>query len=267
MGRICGETMPTMLLSSLSECVCFLLGRLDADLFLESGRNGPAIGALSTMPAVRTFSLYAGLAILFDFALQVTCFAALFTVDVRREEARRLELAYCVRLAPPPQGADSRENEGLLFAVVRDFYTPFLLHTYVKVVVVRRFQGLNVTADSPTLPHSCFCSPAGCVPRWPSLTSWTWVWTKRWHCPRFFLRILREDIAIIAICLLQDSYVQQYFRAMTRLLSVGPPVYFVVKGKLDYSNVTQQNLVCATSGCRLESLASQVYTASVWPNK
>jgi len=98
---------------------------------------GAATGALSTMPAVRTFSLYAGMAILFDFALQVTCFAALFTVDVRRQEARRLELAYCVRLAPPPSTADSREGEGVLYAIVRDYYTPLLMHPYVKVVVVR----------------------------------------------------------------------------------------------------------------------------------
>ncbi|OUC49764.1 hypothetical protein D917_05084, partial [Trichinella nativa] len=56
-----------MLLSSFSESFCFFLG------------------ALSSMPAVKVFSLYAALAIFFDFFLQITCFLALFTTDVRRQ--------------------------------------------------------------------------------------------------------------------------------------------------------------------------------------
>lgn len=66
-----------MLLTSLSEIFCFFLG------------------ALSSMPAVKVFSLYAGMAIAFDFFLQVTCFLALFVLDVRRQEVRRaLRKAY-----------------------------------------------------------------------------------------------------------------------------------------------------------------------------
>lgn len=53
-ARILGEVGPSMALSSGSETVAFF------------------IGALSTMPAVRSFSLFAGAAVLFDFCLQVT---------------------------------------------------------------------------------------------------------------------------------------------------------------------------------------------------
>jgi Niemann-Pick C1 protein len=74
-GRICGEVIPSMLLSSLAECFCFFLG------------------ALSTMPAVKVFSLYAAMAIFFDFFLQITCFLALFALDLRRQE---------VSMCPPP---------------------------------------------------------------------------------------------------------------------------------------------------------------------
>lgn len=38
------------------------------------------------MPAVRTFSLFAGLAIFIDFLLQISCFVSLLGLDARRQE-------------------------------------------------------------------------------------------------------------------------------------------------------------------------------------
>lgn len=55
MGRAIAEVAPSLLLTSLSETTAFLLG------------------GISSMPAVRTFSLYAGVAVFFNFLLQV-CF-------------------------------------------------------------------------------------------------------------------------------------------------------------------------------------------------
>lgn len=52
-GRAIAEVAPSLLLTSLSETTAFLLG------------------AISSMPAVRTFSLYAGVAVFFNFVLQV----------------------------------------------------------------------------------------------------------------------------------------------------------------------------------------------------
>ena len=45
-------------------------------------------GALSDMPAVHAFALYAGLALLIDFLLQVTCFVSLIALDAKRQEVR-----------------------------------------------------------------------------------------------------------------------------------------------------------------------------------
>ncbi|MEQ2190628.1 hypothetical protein XENOCAPTIV_002753, partial [Xenoophorus captivus] len=42
--------------------------------------------ALSNMPAVRTFSLFAGLAVLIDFLLQISCFVSLLGLDAKRQE-------------------------------------------------------------------------------------------------------------------------------------------------------------------------------------
>ena len=70
-GRIVGEVAPSMLLSSVSESTCFFLG------------------ALSDMPAVRAFALYAGMALLIDFFMQITCFIALISLDMARQENNR----------------------------------------------------------------------------------------------------------------------------------------------------------------------------------
>ncbi len=52
-GRALGEVAPSLLLTSLSESAAFLLG------------------GISTMPAVKSFSFYAGVAVFFNFLLQV----------------------------------------------------------------------------------------------------------------------------------------------------------------------------------------------------
>ena len=52
-GRALGEVAPSLLLTATSESAAFLLG------------------AISSMPAVRSFSLYAGVAVFFNFVLQV----------------------------------------------------------------------------------------------------------------------------------------------------------------------------------------------------
>ena len=47
-------------------------------------------GGLSVVPAVHTFSLFAGMAVLIDFLLQITCFVSLLGLDIKRQEVRRL---------------------------------------------------------------------------------------------------------------------------------------------------------------------------------
>ena len=52
-GRVVGEVAPSMLLASLSEATCFFLG------------------GFSDMPAIYSFAINAGFAILIDFVMQV----------------------------------------------------------------------------------------------------------------------------------------------------------------------------------------------------
>uniref|UniRef100_T1IKK3 SSD domain-containing protein n=1 Tax=Strigamia maritima TaxID=126957 RepID=T1IKK3_STRMM len=119
-GRIVGEVAPSMLLSSFSESCCFFLG------------------GLSAMPAVRTFALYAGMALLIDFLLQITCFVSLLTLDIRRQESNRVDICCFIKGSKPNS---SKHSKSLLFRIFKNFYAPFLLKPAVRVSVIVVFLG------------------------------------------------------------------------------------------------------------------------------
>ncbi|XP_059499854.1 NPC1-like intracellular cholesterol transporter 1 [Stegostoma tigrinum] len=117
-GRVLGDVAPSMLLCSISESICFFLG------------------ALTKMPAVRSFALYAALAILFDFLLQISAFVALMSLDVKREEKNRFDICCCVRAKV---GKRKKRNEGFLLPLMREYYAPFLLHPVTRIIVIILF--------------------------------------------------------------------------------------------------------------------------------
>ncbi|XP_046884533.1 LOW QUALITY PROTEIN: NPC intracellular cholesterol transporter 1 [Hypomesus transpacificus] len=119
-GRILGDVAPSMLLSSFSETVAFFLG------------------ALSTMPAVRTFSLFAGLAVFIDFLLQISCFVSLLGLDARRQAGNRLDILCCVKL---PEGQEEK-TDGFLYRFFKKVYAPFLMKEWVRPIVVAVFVGM-----------------------------------------------------------------------------------------------------------------------------
>ena len=86
------------------------------------------------MPAVKSFALYAALAVLMDFLLQMTAFVALLSLDARRQDSNRCELVCCVRVGTR---RPMKPNEGLLMPLMRKYYAPVLLHPVSRVVVVR----------------------------------------------------------------------------------------------------------------------------------
>ncbi|XP_028328986.1 NPC intracellular cholesterol transporter 1 [Gouania willdenowi] len=116
-GRILGDIAPSLFLSSFSETVAFFLG------------------ALSDMPAVRTFSLFAGLAVFIDFLLQISCFVSLLGLDAKRQEGNRLDIVCCVKL---PEGQETK-TDGFLFRFFKNIFAPFILQEWTRPVIVAVF--------------------------------------------------------------------------------------------------------------------------------
>lgn len=86
------------------------------------------------MPAVKSFALYAALAILLDFALQMTAFVALLSLDCRRQDSNRCELVSCIKVSKP---RPNKPNEGILMPFMRKYYAPALLNRYSRILVVK----------------------------------------------------------------------------------------------------------------------------------
>lgn len=64
----------------------------------------------------------------------------------------------------------------------------------------------------------------------------------------------------------KDSHVVKYFRYMDDLLSMGAPVYWVLKPGLNFTDRDHQNLICGGVECNNNSLSVQLYTQSKYPD-
>ena len=206
-GRVTGEVGPSMLLSSVSESTCFFLG------------------ALSDMPAVRAFALYAGMALFIDFFMQITAFISLIALDAARQEDNRFDVACCFS-APKkmigPKPSDS-ESEGTLFKLFKYFYAPFLLKKWMRPAVMVVFFG--------------------------------------WLC--FSLAVVNKiEVGLDQeVSMPDDSYMLKYFNYMQRYLSTGPPMYIVVNNtglKFDFANNETRRRLCGSANCDPYSLVNQV---------
>lgn len=49
---------------------------------------------------------------------------------------------------------------------------------------------------------------------------------------------------------------------MADLMTIGAPVYWIVRGPLNYSDSNVQDIICGGVGCSDYSLTVQLYTAS-----
>ncbi|XP_045596555.1 NPC intracellular cholesterol transporter 1 isoform X1 [Procambarus clarkii] len=206
-GRVVGQVAPTILLASCSEAACFFLG------------------ALSGMPAVHAFALYAGLALSIDFILQVTCFVSLVALDAKRQEENRFDILCCIR----GSGKEGTLEEGPLQKLFKHVYAPTLLSRIVRPIVMIVFAG--------------------------------WLCSSIAVLPKIEIGLDQE------LSMPDDSYLQKYFEYLATYLSVGPPVYFVLKGGLNFSSFSEQNKICGTVDCNLDSLATQVYISSLLSNR
>ncbi|XP_015795085.1 NPC intracellular cholesterol transporter 1-like isoform X2 [Tetranychus urticae] len=187
------------------------------------------IGALSTMPAIRMFALNAALALLIDFLLQMSVFIAVLYLDLERQKSSRFDILCCFQssknINPDPTPDDV--EAGLLQKICKDHYAPFLMKDKVRLVIFISF----------TL----------------------------WVCSSIAVVNKIEVGLDQELSMPHDSYVLKYFKAQKNDLRVGPPVYFVVGGKFDYSEIFHQEIICGASFCGENSLFNQISQASHEP--
>lgn len=207
-GRTLGKVGPSIMLTSISESCCFFLG------------------ALSTMPAVRAFALYAGTSLFIDYLLQITCFVSLLALDSVRMADNRYDVFCFARGSKKSQRPVRRD--GLLYGFFKTFYVPFLMKKPVKASIMVGF--------------------------------FAWLCLSISVAPHIEIGLDQE------LSMPEDSFVLKYFRSLKEYLRIGPPVYFVIKGDLNYSDFNNQNSICGGQYCSQASLSTQIYIASRQPN-
>ncbi|KAL3655161.1 hypothetical protein CASFOL_000947 [Castilleja foliolosa] len=213
-GRISNalvEVGPSITLASLSEVLAF------------------AVGSFIPMPACRVFSMFAALAVLLDFLLQVTAFVALIVLDFLRAEDRRVDCFPCVKMSGSNAESDqgSQQKLGLLVRYMKDIHAPLLNLWGVKLLVVCVFGALTLA------------SIALCTRIQPGLEQ--------------------------QIVLPRDSYLQGYFNNISDYLRIGPPLYFIVQNYNYSSESRQTNQLCSISQCDSNSLLNEIARASLVP--
>ena len=122
-SRIVGKVGPSMLLTGTTQTAAFL------------------ISALTPMPGVRAFSLYASLAIILNFFMQITCFVVLLTLDAKREQSKRIDILCCLKLKLNDEEEVNRSGKSSLHRFFKNYYTRILLNDYVRACVILVFVG------------------------------------------------------------------------------------------------------------------------------
>ncbi|KAM3743656.1 hypothetical protein ACB098_07G163400 [Castanea mollissima] len=206
------EVGPSITLASFSEILAF------------------AVGSFIPMPACRVFSMFAALAVLLDFLLQVTAFVALIVFDFLRAEDNRIDCFPCIKLTSSsvePNEGINESKDGLLARYMKEVHAPILGLWGVKLVVIAIFFGFTLA------------SIALCTRIQPGLEQ--------------------------QIVLPRDSYLQGYFNNVTEHLRIGPPLYFIVKD-YNYSLESRHtNQLCSISQCDSVSLLNEISRASLVP--
>ncbi|PON66253.1 Niemann-Pick C type protein [Parasponia andersonii] len=206
------EVGPSITLASLSEILAF------------------AVGGFISMPACRVFSMFAALAVLLNFFLQVTAFVALIVLDFSRAEDNRIDCFPCIKIpssSMDPSEGSSHGRTGLLTRYMEEVHSPILGIWAVKMVVIAVFLAFTLAS----IALSTRIEPG-----------------------------LEQQIVLP-----RDSYLQGYFNNISEYLRVGPPLYFVVKN-FNYSSQSRQtNKLCSISGCDSNSLLNEISRASLAP--
>lgn len=209
-----------------------MMGKVGPSMFVSSVTQITcfAIGSIANFPAVVTFSILCSISLGFLFIFQITTVIALLSLDYKRSSQNRIDVFCCIQ-KKILNDSDPLNSETPYKSIITRFMSPyskFILRWYMKVIIFIVFVVL-LSASVMMIPH---------------------------------IEIgLDQEMALPV-----DSYVYKYLQAVNGLLRLGPPMYFVLKGGLNFSNPSHQNVVCGGILCNEDSLATQIFLASRFSN-
>ncbi|CAF3870539.1 unnamed protein product [Rotaria sordida] len=269
-GRIVGRVGPAMLLTSVSESIAFFLG------------------ALTPMPAVRLFSLYAAVSVLIDFFLQITIFVTFITLDHKRTIENRIDVFCCLQIS-----RDKTNSQPRCLSLPRV--------SWFKPKISKKRPSISNNQSPLQTPLGSIKSDETnknifrqsskiepCEEHLMEMDGFLFSLFKKYYAPFImncyvrptvifiFFTWLALSIALLPyvkvgleqnITMAKDSYMIDYFSALKEYFAVGPPVYFVITQGIDYSNINASNMICASAGCSSKSMANQLGIASLRPSE
>ncbi|XP_075976750.1 NPC intracellular cholesterol transporter 1 homolog 1b-like [Anticarsia gemmatalis] len=205
-----------------------MLGKVGPSIFVASVTQITcfAIGSLANFPAVVTFAIFASISLGFLFVFQITTVVALLSLDYKRASQNRFDVLCCIRKKILDDENPLHSDTPYVSVTKRLMkpYAKFLLRWRVKIFVVIVFM-LMVSVSVVLIPQ---------------------------------IEIgLDQELALP-----KDSYVYTYLQAVNELFRLGPPVYFVLKGGLNFTDVTHQNSICGGQLCNDNSLFTQIFLAA-----
>ncbi|XP_070560774.1 patched domain-containing protein 3-like [Ptychodera flava] len=181
------------------------------------------IGAITYFPSVRIFCIYTGIAVLFDYAYQITFFGACMTLFGRREEANR-HCMTCMKVLPKKEAPSTgykifcaggssektppndEDNEHFVTRILYKHYGPFIVKMPVKILTV--------------------------------VTFFIYLGVAIWGCTQLQEGIRLKNLAN------DDSYAVTFYNLEDEYFKVyGPVVAIVIDEEVDYSDTKIQEAI------------------------
>ncbi|XP_070560683.1 patched domain-containing protein 3-like [Ptychodera flava] len=180
------------------------------------------IGAITYFPSVRIFCIYTGIAVLFDYAYQITFFGACMTLFGKREAANR-HCMTCMKVLPKREAPSTRykifcaggssettppreDSDHAMMKFFKNQYGPVLTSIPMKVITLVVFAAYLGVAI--------------------------------WGCTQLQEGIRRKNLAN------DDSYAVTFYNLDDKHFKVyGPVVAIVIEEEVDYSNTRVQEAI------------------------
>lgn len=264
LGDTLAQVGSSITMASLSESAAFLLGML------------------TRMPAVVAFSVYASVAILFDFLLQITFFAALVALDGAREQAGRWDVIPCCKTVLDDEDARDFMDRPLPEHSEQESEWEDLA-TGKKIAnngEARNGDSFAATTESDSAvgtdhsqasngSHGNYETSDGESEgdnRPVVVNGYVALFFDRYYAPFLFHPITKTFVLLAFLAMLlaginlaprvelglpqqvalpQDSYLISYFDYLAEYGRAGPPLYFIVKNGFNYTDVASQDLLCS----------------------